>query len=114
MRMVDVRWLRVGTSGWQYADWRGTFYAATLPQAQWLAAYVRTFDTVEVNSTFYRLPTADVVERWAQTLPSGFAMSVKASRHLTHVKRLRDPQEPVARLLGAFSRCEIGICSAQL
>lgn len=91
--------LRVGTSGWQYADWRGNLYPVRLAQRDWLAEYTKAFDTVEVNATFYRLPTTEVVERWAQTLPPGFVMTVKASRYLTHVKRLRDPQEPVARLL---------------
>lgn len=91
--------LRVGTSGWQYADWRGEFYPEKLAQRHWLAEYTKTFDTVEVNATFYRLPTTAVVQRWADTLPTGFVMTVKASRYLTHVKRLRDSEEPVQRLL---------------
>jgi uncharacterized protein YecE (DUF72 family) len=91
--------VRIGTSGWQYADWRGSFYPAKLPQRLWLTEYAKSFDTVEVNSTFYRLPTEGVVARWAQTVPAGFVMTVKASRYLTHVKRLREPEEPVARLL---------------
>lgn len=91
--------IRVGTSGWQYADWRGAFYPDRLPQRDWLAHYVTHFDTVEVNATFYRLPSVEVVERWAELLPDGFMMGVKASRFLTHVKRLREPAEPVHRLL---------------
>lgn len=94
--------IRVGTSGWQYADWRGTFYPQRLPQRDWLAYYVEQFDTVEVNATFYRLPTIETVERWAAALPEGFVMVVKASRYLTHVKRLREPQEPVERMLGVL------------
>jgi uncharacterized protein YecE (DUF72 family) len=93
---VDIQ---VGTSGWQYADWRGAFYPAKLPQRLWLSYYVERFDTVEVNSTFYRLPSVDAVARWTDALPDGFSMVIKASRFLTHVKRLRDPAEPVERLL---------------
>lgn len=94
--------IRVGTSGWQYADWRGTFYPHRLPQRAWLAYYAEQFDTVEVNATFYRLPNPEAVERWATTLPEGFVMTVKASRFLTHVKRLREPAEPVERLMGVL------------
>jgi uncharacterized protein YecE (DUF72 family) len=95
--------IRVGTSGWQYADWRGAFYPQNLPQRLWLTSYVESFDTVEANSSFYRLPTSDTVQRWADGLPAGFVMAMKASRFLTHVKRLRDPAEPVARLLGVLT-----------
>jgi uncharacterized protein YecE (DUF72 family) len=93
----------VGTSGWQYADWRESFYPARLPQRSWLSYYAERFDTVEVNATFYRLPRVEAVERWANTLPDGFVMTVKASRFLTHVKRLREPEEPVERLLGVLA-----------
>jgi uncharacterized protein YecE (DUF72 family) len=95
--------LYVGTSGWQYADWRGGLYPAKLPQRRWLEHYAATFNTVEVNATFYRLPSVDAVQRWADTLPAGFVMTVKASRYLTHIKRLRDPAEPVSRLLGRIA-----------
>jgi uncharacterized protein YecE (DUF72 family) len=90
--------VRVGTSGWQYADWRDAFYAGR-PQRLWLTTYAETFDTVEVNATFYRLPVATAVQRWTEQVPPGFVFVVKASRYLTHVKRLRDPAEPVSRLL---------------
>jgi uncharacterized protein YecE (DUF72 family) len=95
--------VRVGTSGWQYADWRKIFYPAGLPQRAWLDYFAQRFDTVEVNSTFYRLPSAETVERWAQALPTDFLMAVKASRYLTHVKRLREPDEAVERLLGVLA-----------
>lgn len=91
--------MRIGTSGWQYADWRGRFYPDKLAQRRWLEHYVEAFDTVEVNATFYRLPQVAAIQRWADLLPAGFVMTIKASRFLTHVKRLRDPAEPVARLL---------------
>ncbi|HVT64005.1 MAG TPA: DUF72 domain-containing protein [Mycobacteriales bacterium] len=94
--------LAVGTSGWQYADWRGVFYPPKLPQRLWLTSYCESFDTVEVNSSFYRLPSANTVQRWADVIPDGFVMAMKVSRFLTHVKRLRDPAEPVARLMGVL------------
>lgn len=89
----------VGTSGWQYADWRGAFYPEGLPQKAWLPHYAAEFDTVEINSTFYRLPKQAAAANWASTVPDGFRFVVKASRYLTHIKRLREPAEPVARLL---------------
>ena len=90
--------VRVGTSGWQYADWKEPFYASK-PQRQWLTSYAERFDTVEVNATFYRLPRTEAVQRWTEQVPMGFLFVVKASRYLTHIKRLRDPTEPVARLM---------------
>lgn len=89
----------VGTSGWQYADWRGRFYPAGLGQPRWLAHYFAAFQTVELNVTFYRLPKPDVFVGWRARSPADAVFAVKASRYLTHVKRLRDPAEPVARLL---------------
>lgn len=91
----------VGTSGWQYADWRGVLYPPDLPQRLWLERYGESFDTVENNNAFYRLPTWDTFAAWRDRTPPGFVMAVKASRFLTHVKRLKDPEEPVERLLGA-------------
>ena len=90
--------LLVGTSGWQYRDWRGGLYPEALPQRSWLARYAETFATVEVNNAFYRLPERSVFERWRAETPEGFVVAVKASRYLTHVRRLRDPAEPVGRL----------------
>lgn len=81
---------RIGCSGWNYAHWREVFYPRGLPTSRWLEHYAGTFDTVEVNATFYRLPTAKATARWAETSPPGFLFAVKASRYLTHVKRLRD------------------------
>lgn len=95
--------MRVGTSGWVYAEWRGDFYPEGVPQRRWLEHYAGVFDTVEVNNAFYRLPRRETFEQWASVLPSGFTVAVKASRYLTHIKRLRDPAEPVARLLSVAS-----------
>ena len=90
--------LLVGTSGWQYKDWRDPFYEGR-PQRAWLAAYAERFATVEVNNAFYRLPERSTFEKWCEQVPAGFVVTVKASRYLTHVKRLKEPAEPVARLV---------------
>jgi uncharacterized protein YecE (DUF72 family) len=89
----------IGTSGWQYADWRNTFYPRGLPQSRWLEHYTTIFSTVEVNATFYRLPREATFADWRNRTPAGFTFAVKASRYLTHVRRLRDPEEPASRLL---------------
>jgi uncharacterized protein YecE (DUF72 family) len=89
--------LRIGCSGWNYRRWRGTFYPPGRPPKRWLDYYASRFDTVEANATFYRLPPPEQFAAWRRQLPSGFVMAVKASRYLTHLKRLRDPEEPVER-----------------
>lgn len=89
----------VGTSGWQYRDWRGVFYPEGVAQARWLEHYAGHFRTVEVNNAFYRLPEASTFAKWAERTPADFVVAVKASRYLTHVKRLRDAGEPVARFV---------------
>jgi uncharacterized protein YecE (DUF72 family) len=91
----------IGTSGWQYRDWRGGLYPAGVAQRRWLEHYATQYLTVENNNSFYRLPAAETFTGWRARTPDDFVMAVKASRYLTHVKRLRDPAEPVARLLGA-------------
>ena len=85
-----------GTSGWQYRDWRGTFYPPDVPQRRWLEYYASQFATVENNGTFYRLPPRETFAGWRERVGDDFVMTVKASRYLTHVRRLRDPAEPVA------------------
>jgi uncharacterized protein YecE (DUF72 family) len=92
---------RIGCSGWQYKHWRGVFYPADLPQSRWLGYYASQFDTVEINNTFYRLPEPTAFAAWAKAVPIGFVYAVKASRFLTHMKRLKEPVEPLHRL---FSR----------
>jgi uncharacterized protein YecE (DUF72 family) len=96
--------LLVGTSGWQYRDWRGAFYPERLPVSQWLEYYATRFPAVENNGTFYRLPVADTFASWRARTPAGFVMAVKASRYLTHIRRLREPAEPVGRLLGVAAK----------
>jgi uncharacterized protein YecE (DUF72 family) len=93
----------VGTSGWQYRHWRDVFYPAGVPQREWLEYYASRFATVENNGTFYRLPPRETFEQWRARIPAGFVMAVKASRYLTHVRRLRDPADPVRRMLEAFA-----------
>ncbi|HUR22155.1 MAG TPA: DUF72 domain-containing protein [Vicinamibacterales bacterium] len=92
---------RVGCSGWQYKHWRGDFYPDGLAAARWLEHYARQFDTVEINNSFYRLPAAHSFETWRERVPAGFAYAVKASRYITHMKKLKDPAAPLDLL---FSR----------
>ncbi|PIM72264.1 DUF72 domain-containing protein [Streptomyces sp. JV178] len=91
--------LFVGTSGWQYKDWRGAFYPEGCPTRLWLEEYAARFATVENNNAFYRLPSRETFEAWHDRTPPGFVVAVKASRFLTHIKRLKDPEEPVERLM---------------
>jgi uncharacterized protein YecE (DUF72 family) len=92
-----VKPVHIGCSGWNYKDWRERFYPKGLPARRWLEHYAVQFDTVEVNNTFYRLPTLSAVEGWAEQSPRGFVFTVKASRYLTHVKRLTDLDQGVRR-----------------
>jgi uncharacterized protein YecE (DUF72 family) len=89
----------VGTSGWQYRDWRPAFYPARLAQKDWLVHYADRFRTVEVNNTFYRLPPTQVFAGWRYRTPEDFVVAPKLSRYLSHVRRLADPEEPVRRFL---------------
>ena len=91
----------VGTSGWQYSHWRGVLYPPGVPQRRWLEHYAGRYATVENNGSFYRLPKAETFADWQARTPDGFMMAVKASRYLTHVRRLQDPAEPVERLMRA-------------
>jgi uncharacterized protein YecE (DUF72 family) len=91
--------VRIGTSGWQYRDWRGPVYPQSMPQRRWLEHYASLFATVELNNSFYRLPTHDLFTRWGATTPDDFCFAVKASRYLTHVRRLREPADAVRLLL---------------
>ncbi len=103
--------LRVGCSGWNYRDWRGTFYPQGAPARSWLELYAATFHTVEVNTTFYRLPRVEAVRAWVERTPPDFIFAVKASRYLTHVRRLLDMDEGVARL---YERIEPLVAAGRL
>ncbi len=89
--------VRIGCSGWMYDDWRGRLYPEREPKRRWLELYAHSFDTVEVNSTFYRLARRDAVAGWVRHTPAGFLFAVTASRYLTHVKRLVGIGEGIAR-----------------
>jgi uncharacterized protein YecE (DUF72 family) len=85
----------IGTSGFSYAHWKGVFYPEGLAQRKWLEFYSQTFNTVELNSTFYHLPKESTIENWVKRTPKGFTFSVKASKFITHIKRLKDVGENV-------------------
>jgi uncharacterized protein YecE (DUF72 family) len=108
--------VRIGTSGWNYKHWRGVFYPPGLPVARWFDFYARYFDTVEINNTFYRLPPAETFDAWRTQAPPGFLYAVKASRFLTHMKKLKDPEEPVERLMtrACHLECTLGPILYQL
>ena len=91
--------VHIGCSGWSYPDWKDRFYPKDLPQTRWLDHYAGQFDTVEVNNTFYRLPSASSVQQWVEQTPGRFVFTVKASRYLTHVKRLKTTERYVKRFL---------------
>lgn len=98
---VQVGRLLVGTSGYEYADWRGTVYPPELPRRQWLDAYAARFSTIEMTRTFYGLPDAGLFESWRRRVPSHFVFSVKFSQYATHRRRLKNAEEPIARFLAA-------------
>lgn len=91
--------VHVGCSGWTYRHWRGAFYPERLPARDWLGFYAEQFDTVEINNSFYRLPKAKIFEGWRKQAPSGFRYAVKANRFITQAKKLKDCQEPLARMI---------------
>ncbi len=95
--------VRIGCSGWMYDDWRGGLYPERVPKRRWLEIYASVFDTVEVNSTFYRLARRDAVAGWVEQTPPGFLFAVKASRYLTHVKRLVDIGDGIKRFYEPLS-----------
>ena len=87
--------IRIGTSGWVYPHWRDIFYPADLHQADWFDHYASHFDTVEINNSFYRLPSEATFDKWREQAPDGFLYAVKASRFLTHMKKLKEPRSPL-------------------
>ena len=87
--------IRVGTSGYNYGEWKGSFYPADLPATRMLPYYAERFSTVEINATFYRMPTAKILTGWASATPSGFTFALKAPQRITHFGRLRNVDDPV-------------------
>lgn len=92
----------MGCSGWIYPHWRGRFYPEKLAVKRWFAFYAEHFDTVEINNSFYRLPKPETFDGWAAQAPQGFRYAVKANRFLTQAKKLKDCEEPMARMMPAF------------
>ena len=90
----------IGTSGWHYEDWRSRFYPQDLSRAKWLEFYSREFATVELNNSFYRLPTENAFAKWYSDTPDGFSFAVKASRFITHIKRLKNVEEAEETFIG--------------
>jgi uncharacterized protein YecE (DUF72 family) len=87
----------IGTSGWNYPHWKRRFYPEGLSSSNWLGCYARRFSTVEINNTFYNLPSASTFAGWREGVPEGFIFAVKASRYITHMKKLKDPKESLER-----------------
>ena len=93
MSIFSLMEIYVGTSGYSYKEWKGSFYPVELPDKEMLAYYGGRFNTVEINNTFYRLPTVKLLTSWAEQVPEGFRFTLKASRKITHEKRLKEAQE---------------------
>jgi len=92
----------IGTSGWHYKHWVGTFYPPKTPASKMLAYYFERFDTVELNNTFYRLPKESALENWRDSTPPNFQFVAKGSRFITHMKKLKDPEQSIARYFEAI------------
>jgi uncharacterized protein YecE (DUF72 family) len=91
--------IHIGTSGWHYDHWQGPFYPESIPKEEFLAYYCERFHTVEINNTFYQMPEKKTLSNWKETVPQDFIFSVKASRYITHMKKLKDPSQPVNKFL---------------
>jgi uncharacterized protein YecE (DUF72 family) len=96
--------IHVGCSGWVYKHWRGILYPEALPQKRWFERYAEDFNTVEINNSFYRLPSGDTFEKWRNQAPPGFCYAVKANRYLTQAKKLKDCEEPMERMMAPTRR----------
>lgn len=94
----------VGTSGWNYRHWREAFYPASLSASEWLSFYAERFSSVEINATFYRLPSDAALDAWRQAVPADFRFAVKASRYITHMKKLKDPAESIEAFFDKVER----------
>jgi len=93
--------IHVGTSGWAYDHWSEVFYPKDCPKSKWLDFYTKHFSTVELNASFYRLPKPQTFEGWSKKTPDNFLWAVKASRYITHIRRIRDVQEPLERFFSS-------------
>ncbi len=104
--MTARQLVRIGTSGWHYKHWRGSFFPEKLPTSKWLRWYAERFDTVEINNSFYRLPQATAIKTWCQETPSDFCFAVKASRYITHNKKLKDPEGSFEKFFAVMGKLE--------
>ncbi len=91
--------IHAGTSGWNYNHWKGVFYPEKIEPSGLLSCYAENFETVEINNSFYQMPSKDTFQGWIDSVPENFIFSVKASRYITHMKKLKDPQAPVDRFM---------------
>ena len=94
--------IHIGTSGWSYKHWKGLFYPQKLKASEWLSWYARHFKTTEINGSFYRLPKEETVINWTKQVPADFIFCPKMSRYLTHMKKLKDPEESLERYFSVF------------
>ena len=108
--------IRIGTSGWNYPHWKDIFYPSKLAKAKWLEFYATQFDTVELNATFYRIPSEKTFQNWYKRTPSNFLWSLKANRTITHIKKLKDVQEPLDKFYQLISclKEKLGVVLFQL
>lgn len=95
--------VHIGTSGWNYEHWEGPFYPENLSKDDWLEHYQEQFDTVEVNNTFYNLPDPETLEDWKNRVPDNFTFAAKASRYITHMKKLNEPEDSLENMLNVFN-----------
>jgi uncharacterized protein YecE (DUF72 family) len=95
--------IHIGTSGWHYKHWLGTFYPEGTKQSEQFAYYLQHFDTVEINNSFYKLPTRETFSKWKASVPDNFIFVVKANRFITHMKKLSDPAESLTRFMANVS-----------
>jgi uncharacterized protein YecE (DUF72 family) len=93
--------LHTGTSGFSYKEWRGVFYPEDLPASEMLAYYAERFSVVEINNTFYRMPSESTLRKWGEAVPEGFTFALKAPQEISHRKRLKEIEQPVTRFFGA-------------
>ena len=100
--MIHLKNIHIGTSGWSYKHWKNIFYPDQIKPSYYLSHLAKEFDSTEINTSFYRLPTTETVEKWIESVPKGFKFCPKMSRFLTQMKKLNDPEEPLARFFSLF------------
>lgn len=101
-REVMIRSLHIGTSGWSYKDWKGLYYPEDLKPTEYLGYFSKEFHCVEINTSFYHLPRAETVLKWADTVPRGFRFCPKLSRYISHYQKLNDPEDALERFFSVF------------